>query len=67
MNFTPLLLHSEAVPVEAKQALRAAYLAPAERRVESLKSAARILYQETDLDCSDVRDLIGLQFKESCG
>ena len=62
MAFTlaPLLIHHESVPQEARDALRAASIAPPERRIEELESAARILYRDTDLECRDVRELVGL-------
>ena len=60
LSLTPLLLHSEAVPDEARSALRAASEAPPERREAELKAAARALAQGTDLECRDVRELVGL-------
>ena len=49
-SLAPLLVHSEAVPVLARQALRDG----------RLEDAAAILYDETDLECSDARELVGL-------
>jgi hypothetical protein len=68
MNFSmlPLLVHSESVPVGARNALRAAYVAPPERRDAELIAAARVLFQETDLDCVEARDLVGLPACGSC-
>jgi len=60
-----LLVHSEAVPPRAREALRAAHLAPAEQRKTALRSAARVLYTETPLDCSDALEIVGLQ--SDCG
>ncbi len=62
MAFTlaPLLIHNHAVPQAAREALLAASLAPPERRDEELEIAARVLFRETELDCSDVRELVGL-------
>jgi hypothetical protein len=62
MSFTlgPLLMHSDHVPAEARDALRAAYEGPPERRGALLESAARILYAETELECDDARELVGL-------
>jgi hypothetical protein len=60
LSLTPILLHSEAVPDEARNALRAASEAPPERRHAELKTAARALAQGTDLECRDVRELVGL-------
>jgi hypothetical protein len=59
-SITPLLLHSEAVPVAVRQALQAAYKGPKSDRGRHLESAARILYREFALDCSDARELVGL-------
>ncbi|MBX3191068.1 MAG: hypothetical protein KF819_28990 [Labilithrix sp.] len=56
----PLLMHSEMVPVAARDSLRAAFEAPPERRDQMLHSAARILHAQTGLDCADVRELVGL-------
>jgi len=59
-SITPLLVHSEAVPIEAREALKFASAAPPELRRAALESAACELYRRTDLACSDVRDLFGL-------
>lgn len=66
MSFTmaPLLIHSEQVPARARAALKAAFddgLSPA-----MLESAARILHSETNLDCRDVRELVGLPEDGGC-
>lgn len=60
LSLTSILIHSEAVPEEAKSALRAAHEAPPGGRKEQLEHAARTLYQSTDLECGEVRDLVGL-------
>jgi hypothetical protein len=60
MSLLPILIHSDAVPDEARAALIAASTAPALERDEALESAARVLYRQTNLDCADVRDLLGL-------
>ena len=60
LSLAHLLIHDDAVPKEARQALEAASFGPVERRVAELESAARILYRELDLDCRDARDLVGL-------
>jgi hypothetical protein len=62
MGFTmaPLLMHSEGVPSAARDALKAAALSPPERRKAALEWAARVLHHETDLDCGEARDLVGL-------
>lgn len=62
MGFTlaRLLIHDEHVPPHARGAVRAAYEAPIEQRNEMLYSAARIVSEETELECEDVRELFGL-------
>ena len=59
-SLAPLLLHNEAVPLLAREALRAAHLAGPQEREVKLEEAARILYRETELECSDARELVGL-------
>ena len=59
-SVAPLLIHSEAVPQGARAALRAAMSGSSEQRDAALQSAAHILYMETELDCGEVRDLVGL-------
>lgn len=59
-SLAPLLVHHEGVPELARAALRSASLAPPESRDEALEHAARVLYEETDLECRDVRELVGL-------
>jgi len=65
-SLAPLLVHSEAVPPAAREALRAAIVASPDRRDAELESAARILYTDTELDCRDARELVGLSGCE-CG
>jgi hypothetical protein len=60
LSMAPLLMHSEYVPAQVRAAIRAAYELPAEDRGVELESAARILHQETGLECRDVRELVGL-------
>jgi hypothetical protein len=55
-----LLMHSEFVPVEAREALKAASVAPLERKTAELELAARVLHREAALDCRDARELVGL-------
>jgi hypothetical protein len=55
-----LLIHSEHVPSEARDALKAARSAPPERRGAMLASAARILHRGTGLECRDALELVGL-------
>ena len=64
-SLAPLLIHSESVPVKAREALRAVSAAPAEQRKSALRSAARVLYAETSIDCGDAMELVGLQ--AGCG
>ena len=59
-SLAPLLVHHEGVPAAAREALRSATLAPPESRTDALEHAARVLYEETDLECRDVRELVGL-------
>lgn len=60
LSLTPLLIHSDAVPDEARSALRAASKAPPESRRTELQLAARALFEGTDLECRDVKELVGL-------
>jgi hypothetical protein len=68
-SLAPLLIHSPAVPVEAQNALRAASFGPPERRAAALESAARVLFRETELECRDAIELVGLSKQNSvlCG
>jgi hypothetical protein len=59
-SMAPVLIYSESVPPAARSALKSAYEASPGDRRERLESAARILYAETDLDCQDARELVGL-------
>jgi hypothetical protein len=60
LSVAPLLIHSDAVPASARQALRAAHDAPTRERDRHLESAALILHRELALDCRDARELVGL-------
>ena len=62
----PLLIHSDYVPASARGALKAAYAAPPERRDALLESAARVLHEETDLGCDDVREIFGFPQEGDC-
>jgi len=65
-SLAPLLIHSEAVPVKAREALRGlTESTPLELRTSALRSAAQVLYSETALDCREALELVGLQ--ASCG
>jgi hypothetical protein len=64
-SLAPLLIHSESVPLKARQALLAVNSAPIEDRKSALRSAARVLFTETTIDCGDALELVGLQ--GACG
>jgi hypothetical protein len=59
-SMLPLLIHSSAVSDGARSALRAAHSSRPEERLQALKSAARVLRNETGLECRDVLEIIGL-------
>jgi hypothetical protein len=59
-SFLPLLLVEEDLPDRARAALREAYSAPAEERRTYLEQAARALCMESQLDCAEARELVGL-------
>ena len=65
-SFAPLLIHSESVPIKAREALRAVSAAPLAQRRAALRSAARVLHLETAIDCGDALELVGLQNSCSC-
>jgi hypothetical protein len=65
-SLAPLLLHDDHVPAGARDALRAAHDAPPAERTHLLESAARILFVETDVDCGDARELVGLAGQGRC-
>jgi hypothetical protein len=64
-SLAPLLIHSDAVPQRARDALRVAALAPVAHRKHALVSAARILHAETALNCEEALEIVGLQ--DGCG
>jgi hypothetical protein len=66
LSMAPLLMHSEQVPAEAREAIRAAYEAPPQQRIARLASAARVLHRATGLECRDVRELVGLPGGGDC-
>ena len=66
LSMAPLLMHSEHVPAEAREAIRAAYDAPPQRRSARLVAAARVLHETTGLGCSDVRELVGISSDGDC-
>ena len=64
-SLASLLIYSDSVPVKAREALRAVSAAPLQDRKAALRSAARVLYNETSIDCGDALELVGLQ--SGCG
>ena len=62
----PLLMNSDSLSAGARAALRAVVKAPPSLRAEARQEAARILYQETGLECAEVKDLVGLDRDEAC-
>jgi hypothetical protein len=67
MSMIPLLMVSDSISAEAREALRAVVKAPAHERAEKRVAAARLLFNETDLACDEVKDLMGLSPTEcSC-
>ena len=66
LDISPLLIHSDDVPEQAKVALLAARGAPAGDRELLLEAAARALYWKTPLHCGEARELVGLA-PGSCG
>ena len=66
LSMAPLLMHSAHVPAQARDAIRAAYEAPPEHRSATLESAALVLHRTTGLECSDVRELVGLPGDADC-
>lgn len=65
-SITSLLLHSPDVPATVREALRAAEEGEPAERDRQLKTAATLLYQEADLSCADVRELVGLTGECPC-
>lgn len=64
-SFATLLLHTADVPRAARLALEAAHAAPEQGRALALRSAARSLYRETELDCAEALDIVGLKVQEA--
>jgi hypothetical protein len=65
-SMATLLMHSPDIPTSVREALRAAESAAPHERTSQLKTAAHLLYQEVDLPCADVRELVGLPATD-CG
>ncbi|HTM19141.1 MAG TPA: hypothetical protein VL172_01485 [Kofleriaceae bacterium] len=60
LSLVPLLVHSNDVPVEVRAELRAAQGAAPDGREEHLVRAARLLFARGELECAEVRELVGL-------
>jgi hypothetical protein len=61
LSMASLLVHEAGVPAPARVVLKAAIDAPPGERADMLRSAAQILFHETDLECADVRELLDLE------
>ena len=59
MSMIPLLMVSDSISPAARDALREVTKAPPEQRAAKRMAAARVLFSETDLDCTEVKDLMG--------
>jgi len=60
MSMIPLLVHSDVISEKARHALRAVIAAPKDERVPLRHAAALVLFEETELECDEVLDLVGL-------
>jgi hypothetical protein len=60
MSMTSILIHSHALSPDVRDALQAAEVAPVENRAGARKAAARLLLQESAIDCRDARELLDL-------
>ena len=60
LSMAPLLIHSTDIPLHVREALRSAISAEPDQRASRLESAAFLLHQELELECADVRELMGL-------
>jgi hypothetical protein len=60
LSMAPILMYSDAVPLEARAALQAAQAGPPDRRAAELETAAKAIFRATELECGEVRDLVGL-------
>jgi hypothetical protein len=65
LHMAELLIHSDDVPLAARAALSSALAGPRDQRRENLTLAARILHQDSGLDCEDACELVGLA--DDCG
>ena len=59
-SMAPVLIHSEHLSPRTREALKAAFEAPETERDTMLERAAHALWDETGLDCRDVKELVGL-------
>ncbi len=59
-SLVPLLLHSPDLPANVRAALQAAQESDPDEREDRLVAAARLMHRETQLECADVRELVGL-------
>ncbi len=59
-SMAPLLIHSPDVSQSVREALQAAYASDPADRIGQLMLAAQLLHRETELECADVRELVGL-------
>jgi len=66
ISMAPLLMHSEQVPAAVRDAFRTAHEALPEHRSARFASAARVLHEETDLECGDILELVGLRSEGDC-
>ena len=60
ISLASLLVHDDGVPAAARAAIRDALGSSVLRRERLLEAAARILHRETDVNCADARELVGL-------
>lgn len=60
MTMALLLVHSVAVPEDARAAVKAAYDAPVSDRQAMLETAAKVLHRSTELECHEARELLDL-------
>ena len=65
-SMVPLLAHSPHVPERARSALRAALGSSPGQRRHLLETAVRILHRESNVDCADARELVGLPSPGAC-
>ncbi len=67
LSLAPLLLHTDGVPDGVRDALRSAFASDREDEREAhLVSAARVFARETNLECVDIKELVGLSAEGAC-